>query len=183
MDAKKQSYVRDSFSGTLKIFTITFQSNCCHLSSLNSQVQKNCILVEILQFSTSNHFLVHALFGLCCFCFMPFLVHALFGLCCFWFVLFLVGALFGWSSFWFVPFLVCALFGSCSIWFVPFLFHTLFGSCSFWFVLFLVCAQRYTYRVLQTIQMKVILLQVWAEGAVLGRAKTALKFKYEIQIG
>ena len=40
--------------------------------------------------------------------------------------------------------------------------------------------QRYTYRVLQTIQMKVILLQVWAEGAVLGRAKTALKFKYEI---
>ena len=25
-----------------------------------------------------------------------------------------------------------------------------------------------------------ILLQVWAEGAVLGRAKTALKFKYEI---
>ena len=42
--------------------------------------------------------------------------------------------------------------------------------------------QRYTYRVLQTIQMKVILLQVWAEGAALGRAKTALKFKYEIQI-
>ena len=40
--------------------------------------------------------------------------------------------------------------------------------------------QRYTYRVLQTIQMKVILLWVWAEGAVLGRAKTALKFKYEI---
>ena len=40
--------------------------------------------------------------------------------------------------------------------------------------------QRYTYRVLQTIQMKVILLSVWAEGAVLGRAKTALKFKYEI---
>ena len=34
-------------------------------------------------------------------------------------------------------------------------------------------AQRYTYRVLQTIQMKVILLWVWAEGAVLGRAKTA----------
>ena len=43
--------------------------------------------------------------------------------------------------------------------------------------------QRYTYRVLQTIQMKVILLWVWAEGAVLGGAKTALKFKYEIQIG
>ena len=40
--------------------------------------------------------------------------------------------------------------------------------------------QRYTYRVLQTIQMKVILLWVWAEGAILGRAKTALKFKYEI---
>ena len=40
--------------------------------------------------------------------------------------------------------------------------------------------QRYTYRVLQTIQMEDILLWVWAEGAVLGRAKTALKFKYEI---
>ena len=40
--------------------------------------------------------------------------------------------------------------------------------------------QRYTYRVLQTIQMKLILLLVWAERAVLGRAKTALKFKYEI---
>ena len=40
--------------------------------------------------------------------------------------------------------------------------------------------QRYTYRVLQTIQMKLILLWVWAEGAVLGRAKTALKFKCEI---
>ena len=43
--------------------------------------------------------------------------------------------------------------------------------------------QRYTYRVLQTIQMKLILLWVWAERAVLGRAKTPLKFKYEIQIG
>ena len=43
--------------------------------------------------------------------------------------------------------------------------------------------QRYTYRVLQTIQMKLILLCVWAERAVLGSAKTALKFKYEIQIG
>ena len=43
--------------------------------------------------------------------------------------------------------------------------------------------QRYTYRVLQTIQMKLILLWVWAEWAVLGRAKTPLKFKYEIQIG
>ena len=40
--------------------------------------------------------------------------------------------------------------------------------------------QRYTYRVLQTIQMKLILLCVWAERAVLGSAKTALKFKYEI---
>ena len=40
--------------------------------------------------------------------------------------------------------------------------------------------QRYTYRVLQTIQMKLTLLCVWAERAVLGRAKTALKFKYEI---
>ena len=43
--------------------------------------------------------------------------------------------------------------------------------------------QRYTYRVLQTIQMKLILLCVWAERAVLGSAKIALKFKYEIQIG
>ena len=40
--------------------------------------------------------------------------------------------------------------------------------------------QRYTYRVLQTIQMKLILLCVLAERAVLGSAKTALKFKYEI---
>ena len=40
--------------------------------------------------------------------------------------------------------------------------------------------QRYTYRVLQTIYLKLILLWVWAERAVLGRAKTALKFKYEI---
>ena len=43
--------------------------------------------------------------------------------------------------------------------------------------------QRYTYRVLQTIQMKLILLCLWAEPAVLGNTKTALKFKYEIQIG
>ena len=41
-------------------------------------------------------------------------------------------------------------------------------------------SQRYTYRVLQTIQVKLILLCVWAEQAVLGSAKTALKFKYEI---
>ena len=38
--------------------------------------------------------------------------------------------------------------------------------------------QRYTYRVLQTIQIKLILLCVWAEPAVLGSTKTALKFKY-----
>ena len=37
--------------------------------------------------------------------------------------------------------------------------------------------QRYTYRVLQTIQMKLILLWVWAELAALGCAKPALKFK------
>ena len=43
--------------------------------------------------------------------------------------------------------------------------------------------QRYTYRVLQTIQMKLILLRVLAELAILGSTKTALKFKYEIQIG
>ena len=43
--------------------------------------------------------------------------------------------------------------------------------------------QRYTYRVLQTIHMKLILLCVWAEPAVLGSTKTGLKFKYEIQIG
>ena len=42
--------------------------------------------------------------------------------------------------------------------------------------------QRYTYRVLQTIQMKLLLLCAWAERAVFGIAKTALKFKYEIQI-
>ena len=35
-------------------------------------------------------------------------------------------------------------------------------------------------RVLQTIQMKLILLCVWAELAVLGSTKSALKFKYEI---
>ena len=40
--------------------------------------------------------------------------------------------------------------------------------------------QRYTYRVLQRIQMKLILLIVWTEWAVMGGAKTALKFKYEI---
>ena len=34
--------------------------------------------------------------------------------------------------------------------------------------------------VLQTIQMKLILLCVWEERVVLGSAKTALKLKYEI---
>ena len=43
-----------------------------------------------------------------------------------------------------------------------------------------IISQRYTYRVLQTIQMKPILLCVWAERAILGSAKTALKFTYEI---
>ena len=43
--------------------------------------------------------------------------------------------------------------------------------------------QRYTYRVLQTIQIKLIISCVWAERAVLGSAKTALKLKHEIQIG
>ena len=42
--------------------------------------------------------------------------------------------------------------------------------------------QTYTYRVLQTIQMKSIPLCVWAQPAILGSTKTALKFKYEIQI-
>ena len=32
----------------------------------------------------------------------------------------------------------------------------------------------------KTIQMKLILLCVWAEPAILGSTKTALKFKYEI---
>ena len=45
---------------------------------------------------------------------------------------------------------------------------------------FLPFGQSYIYQVVQTIQMKLILLCVWAEPAVLGRAKTALKFKYEI---
>ena len=41
---------------------------------------------------------------------------------------------------------------------------------------FLWPTQRYTYRVLQTIQTELILLCVWAEPAVLGSAKTASKF-------
>ena len=44
-------------------------------------------------------------------------------------------------------------------------------------------AQRYIYRVLQTIKIKLILLCVWAEPAILDITKTALKFKYEIWIG
>jgi hypothetical protein len=35
----------------------------------------------------------------------------------------------------------------------------------------LASGQRYTYRVLQTIQIKLILLCVWAERAILGSAK------------
>ena len=42
-------------------------------------------------------------------------------------------------------------------------------------------SQRYTFTVLQTIQMKLILFSVWAEWAILGSAKTAsnsnMKFK------
>ena len=38
----------------------------------------------------------------------------------------------------------------------------------------------YIYRVLQTIQMKLILLCVWAERTNLGSAKTTLEIKYEI---
>ena len=45
---------------------------------------------------------------------------------------------------------------------------------------FLGLRQSYIYQVLQTIQMKLILLCVWAEPAVLGCAKTALKFIYKI---
>ena len=41
-------------------------------------------------------------------------------------------------------------------------------------------AQSYIYQVLQTIQMKLMLLCVWAEPAILGSAKTALKFIYKI---
>ena len=37
--------------------------------------------------------------------------------------------------------------------------------------------QRYTYRVLQTIQMKLMLSYVWPELAVLGSTKTAQKLK------
>ena len=43
--------------------------------------------------------------------------------------------------------------------------------------------QRYTYRVLQPIQMLLIMLYVTAEPPVSGSTETALKFKCEIQIG
>ena len=43
--------------------------------------------------------------------------------------------------------------------------------------------QRYTYKVLQTTQIKLKLLCDWAELAILGSTKTALKFKYKIKIG
>ena len=39
-------------------------------------------------------------------------------------------------------------------------------------------SQSYIYQVLQTIQMQLILLCVWAESAILGSTKTALQFKY-----
>ena len=38
----------------------------------------------------------------------------------------------------------------------------------------------WNWRVLQTIQIKLILLCAWAEPVILGSAKTALIFKYEI---
>ena len=43
--------------------------------------------------------------------------------------------------------------------------------------------QRYTYRVLQTIQIELILLCIWAKLAVLDSARIDLKLKYEIQVG
>ena len=43
--------------------------------------------------------------------------------------------------------------------------------------------QRNTYRMLETNQMKLILLCFWAEPAILGSTKTALIFRYEILIG
>ena len=41
-------------------------------------------------------------------------------------------------------------------------------------------SQSYIYQVLQTIQMKLILLCVWPKLAISGSTKTAIKFKYEI---
>ena len=51
---------------------------------------------------------------------------------------------------------------------------------SAWIPHFSSCCQSYIYQVLQTIQMKLILLCVGAEPAVLGSTKTALKFIYKI---
>ena len=57
-------------------------------------------------------------------------------------------------------------------------------KCLYFLILpFLDARQSYIYQVLQTIQMKLILLCVWAEPAVLGSTKTALKFTYKIYIG
>ena len=58
----------------------------------------------------------------------------------------------------------------------------------FFFVAFQASKRSYSQRLrsnfesggLQTIPMKFVLLCVWAEWAVLGSAKTTLKFKYEI---
>ena len=49
-----------------------------------------------------------------------------------------------------------------------------------WGEWFFLLADTNTYRVLQTIQMKLIPSCAWAEPAVLGSTKTALKFKHEI---
>ena len=50
--------------------------------------------------------------------------------------------------------------------------------CTFWGH-----GQIYTYRVLQTIQMKPILTCVWAELAVLGSVKAALNSNMKFSIG
>ena len=47
----------------------------------------------------------------------------------------------------------------------------------------MIVAEIYNYRVLQKIEMKLKLLCVWADLAVLGSTKTALEFKYETQLG
>ena len=44
----------------------------------------------------------------------------------------------------------------------------------------MIFSSKEKFNVLQTIQMKLKLLCVWAEQAILGSAKTALSFKYEI---
>ena len=43
-----------------------------------------------------------------------------------------------------------------------------------------VVSQRYTYRVFQTIETKLILICVWAERAVLGTAKTAWEITQDL---